>query len=121
MTITGVVFNLLLRGVDTPTIAWVNEVVHVIMPLVMVFDWLTAPPRDPIRWPAALRWLIFPLLWLAYTLVRGAIVGWYPYPFLDVPRLGAASVAVTCVLIAVGFIATSAVVMASANRKAPRA
>ncbi len=58
MTITGVVFNLLLRGVEAPTIAWVNEVVHVVMPLVMVLDWLTVPPRDPIAWPAALRGLV---------------------------------------------------------------
>ncbi len=120
MTITGVVFNLLLRGVEAPTIAWVNEVVHVVMPLVMVLDWLTVPPRDPIAWPAALRWLLFPLLWLAYTLVRGPIAGWYPYPFLDVQRLGAVSVTATCVAIAAGFVVTSALVMVTGNRKAPR-
>jgi hypothetical protein len=120
MAITGVVFNLLLRDVDAATIPWVNDVVHVVMPVAMIWDWLTAPPRDPIAWPAALRWLIVPLLWLAYTFARGSAVGWYPYPFLDVGRLGAASVAATCAAIAAGFLATSALVMVTGNRKAPR-
>ena len=33
----------------------------------------------------ALVWVVFPMAYLAYSLVRGAITGWYPYPFLD-PR-----------------------------------
>jgi hypothetical protein len=117
MTITGIVFNLLLRGVDVPTIGWVNEVVHVIMPVAMMLDWMTVPARDPIAWPAALRWLIFPLLWLAYTLVRGPIAGWYPYPFLDVPVAGAVTVAGICVAIAVAFVVTIAIVRTIGNRR----
>jgi hypothetical protein len=29
-----------------------------------------------------------PLAWLAMALVRGAIIGWYPYPFIDVSEIG---------------------------------
>jgi ABC-type antimicrobial peptide transport system permease subunit len=27
--------------------------------------------------------LVFPVVWVAYTMVRGAFVYWYPYFFLD--------------------------------------
>ena len=30
----------------------------------------------------------WPLAWVAYTFVRGAVTGWYPYPFLDVSEVG---------------------------------
>ena len=55
--------------------------------------------RPRIGWQTVLWSLLFPVLWLAYTLVRGAIWKWYPYPFLDVPAHGYAGVAVNCVLV----------------------
>src|SRR6266571_1200941 len=36
--------------------------------------------------------LLFPVCWLIFTLIRGAVIGWYPYPFIDVTRLGYAKV-----------------------------
>lgn len=50
----------------------------------------------------------FPILWLAYTLVRGALVEdrtgrnfyRYPYPLLDVVEHGYARIAVNIVLVA---------------------
>jgi hypothetical protein len=56
-------------------------------------------------WPKALRWLIFPAVWLGYTLVRGAIVDWYRYPFVNVAVKGYLSVALACIGIAVLFVA----------------
>jgi hypothetical protein len=35
-----------------------------------------------------LIWLIFPILYFLYILLRGAISNAYPYPFLDVGKLG---------------------------------
>ena len=52
--------------------------------------------------------LAFPVAWLVYTLVRGAVTGFYPYPFLDVDERGYAAVAVACVAIAVLFVALAA-------------
>lgn len=47
--------------------------------------------------------LLFPVLWLAYTLVRGAIWKWYPYPFLDVTSHGYARVIVNALVVTVVF------------------
>ena len=59
------------------------------------------PPTVHLGRRDALGWLIYPLIWLAYTLVRGAAVSWYPYPFLDPAHGGYGQVAVTSVAILV--------------------
>jgi hypothetical protein len=94
MIVTGVVYNTLLRGIELPqgtTVPWSNEVLHVIGPIFLLLDVLfgSSPARLP--WRAVLGILVFPLLWVAYTLIRGPRVTnpttgaawWYPYPFLD--------------------------------------
>ncbi len=91
IAITGVVFAVLLAGLqeDLDThIGWVDLVVHKLIPVVAVADWLVDPPRHRLSARVALGWLAYPLLWFGYTLIRGASEGWYPYPFVDVGRIG---------------------------------
>ncbi|MDQ6899553.1 MAG: Pr6Pr family membrane protein, partial [Candidatus Dormibacteraeota bacterium] len=39
--------------------------------------------------PRIVWWsLLFPALWIAFTLIRGALINFYPYPFIDVDALG---------------------------------
>ncbi|MGZ5849430.1 MAG: Pr6Pr family membrane protein [Methyloceanibacter sp.] len=33
-------------------------------------------------------WMLFPFAYAAYSLMHGAVMGFYPYPFLDVAALG---------------------------------
>ncbi|GAA2134834.1 hypothetical protein GCM10009760_12600 [Kitasatospora kazusensis] len=123
LAITGLVYVLLLSGEDVPLqVPWVNAVVHGIMPLVFLADWLAAPPLRPVSRRTALGWAAFPLLYLVYTLSRGAAVDWYPYPFLD-PRLprGYARVAGACALVAVAFVLVGAVIRWAGNRLGVRA
>jgi hypothetical protein len=68
---------------------------------VIVLDWLIDPPHVPISWRRALTWLAYPLVWLAYTVIRGGIVGWYPYPFLDPAHGGYGQVVTTVAVILV--------------------
>ena len=91
MAITGVVFALLLTGLQEElqtTIPWVDFVVHKLMPVVLVVDWLTDPPRHRLPLKVAAAWLSYIVAWFVYTLVRGASVDWYPYPFVDVDPHG---------------------------------
>ena len=121
MAITGVVFALLLSGLQEElqtTIPWVDFVVHKLMPIVLVADWLVDPPRHRLsRW-TLLAWLSFPLAWVTYTLVRGAAVDWYPYPFVDVSRLGYDGVLARSVVLALGFAAAGAALLWLGNRRA---
>jgi hypothetical protein len=84
--VTAVVYNLLLRGVPTDDfvgLQWPNEVTHVWIPIVMTLDWLLSPGRAALAWGRLWLAVGYPLLWLGFTLVRGVLTGWYPYPFLD--------------------------------------
>jgi hypothetical protein len=116
MSITGIVFTLLLSNTDVDTaIPWVNSVVHELMPLVLLADWLITPPAARLRLGQGLLWLSFPLVWIVYTITRGAIVNKYPYPFLDPANGGYGSVAVYCLGILVAMLVVSALVVVLAN------
>lgn len=102
IVITGVLYNLLLaEGGKTGWDAVSNTLVHVAVPLVTLVVWIVAGPRDLIRVPVMALSLVLPLIWAAFALVRGAAVGAYPYPFLDVSANGLASVLVFIVVIVI--------------------
>jgi hypothetical protein len=104
ITVTGLVFHVALRGVFDLATTWDrvgNELVHTVMPLLTVFGWLLAGPRRLIDRRVVLLSLSFPVAWLAFTLIRGAIAHWYPYPFIDVTSLGYGGALVNCVWVAV--------------------
>jgi hypothetical protein len=84
--VTAVVYNLLLRGVPTDDfvgVQWPNEVTHVWIPVVIALDWILSPGRAALGWGRLWLAIGYPLAWLGFTLVRGVLTGWYPYPFLD--------------------------------------
>ena len=84
MTTTGIVYVTLLSGLEeslqTPT-PWINTTLHYVMPVVVFLDWVFDRPRPPLPFTRALLVLVYPIAWVVYSLVRGAAVGWYPYPF----------------------------------------
>jgi len=116
MSITGIVFTLLLSNTDVDTaIPWVNTVVHELMPLVILADWLVTPPATRLHLRQGLLWLSFPLVWIVYTLIRGSTVNLYPYPFLNPANGGYASVAVYSVGILIAMLVVCALTVLLAN------
>jgi hypothetical protein len=115
---TGIVYLLLLSG-HAPAYPWVNAILHYLMPVAVTLDWLLDPPRvhlDPTR--TAALWMAFPLLYVLYTLARGAIVGWYPYFFVDPHRSGGyLLVAGDCVAVGLGILALIAATTWVGNRR----
>lgn len=124
MIITGIVYNLLLRGIQLPqgqTLEWSNEILHVAVPIALLLDWLFTPGRGPIAWNQLWKILVFPIAWVVYTMVRGPftpneITGatyWYPYPFLNpyTSHNGYLSVAFYIILIAacIGLVAAGVI------------
>lgn len=107
ITVTGVVHFFLLRplldldGADYLA----DKLLHMVVPVLAVVGWLRLGPRGRVRRSYVPGALVFPLSWLAYTLVRGEITGFYPYPFLDVDDRGYAAVLATCVGVALLFLA----------------
>ena len=91
ITITFAVFALFLSGLQEQLdthISFVNFVVHYFVPVVLLVDWFLDPPQHRLGLRVAAAWLAYPVVWFAYTLVRGGAVDWYPYPFVDVARHG---------------------------------
>ncbi|WP_154799001.1 Pr6Pr family membrane protein [Cellulosimicrobium protaetiae] len=106
IAVTGIVYNTVLRGLAELSAAGQvsNLLLHLLAPLLAVVAWLLVGPRPRVR-AATVWWSVaYPLAWIAYTFVRGAVVGWYPYPFLDVAALGLARALVNTAVVAVVFL-----------------
>src|SRR5690606_29409882 len=77
MIVTGIVYNLLLRGVELPqgtTLGWSNEALHVVIPLFLLADVLLAPKRRMLSWPVVAVIAAFSLVWALYTLLRANLI-----------------------------------------------
>jgi hypothetical protein len=74
-----------------------DKLLHVVVPILILVGWLVYGPRGLITARDVAAFLVLPVGWLVYTLVRGELVDWYPYPFIDVGEHGYAVVLLTCV------------------------
>ena len=89
---------------------WVADVtLHYVTPALFLVDWLVFTPKGTLRTKAVAGWLIFPLGFGIYSLARGPISGFYPYPFLNAGTLGYAKVltnmaAMSAFFLAVGWV-----------------
>jgi hypothetical protein len=100
------------------TYAWVNLVVHKLIPIVLVVDWLLEPAGHRLRLWIAAAWLTYPAAWFAYTLLRNADTGWYPYPLVDVDAHGYGRVFANAAILLVAFTAASLVFVLVGNWRA---
>ena len=122
LTVTFFVVIVLLSGEDVQLdLVWVDVVLHKLFPVVVVLDWLVDPPMVRLTNRDALLWLVYPIVWVVVTLVRGAADGWYPYPFLDPAKGGYGTVAVVVIAITIGFLVLAAVTAAIGDRLGRRA
>ncbi|NUL47292.1 Pr6Pr family membrane protein [Cellulosimicrobium funkei] len=114
IVITGVVFNVLLRGAPPGTpVEHLNDTIqHIITPILTPLVWLVFDPRGQVTWKRIGLAAIVPLTWLAFTLARGPALDWYPYSILDVPRMGYDGVAVYVVAILAFFFVLAALMWA---------
>ncbi len=111
ISITGAVFHALLARLipqlsGAPALA--NALLHTAVPLMMIAGWLVTGPRGAFTRRSVLWSLIYPLGWLGATLIRGALAGYYPYPFLDVAALGYARMLANVAMIAALYVALAA-------------
>lgn len=122
MTVVGLVFAALLRNVDLGgLLPWVNFVLHYVMPVVIVLDWLLQPPAAKLQAKHLGIVFVFPALYIAYVVLRGASMGWYPYPFLNPANVGGyGSVALYALGITITFLLAGWALLSIGNRLAKR-
>ena len=123
--IVGVVYNALLRGTvvlpgdpdygyDWPVAP--NEILHVWGPLFIFLDFVLTITVTKLKFKQIFWVLLYPLAWLAFTVIRGLITDWWPYNFLN-PNLGGGAVGVGIFVVEImAFLLTSAVISLSLNK-----
>ena len=103
ITVTGLVYwTLLAPVVDLHGAALAAGLgFHLVSPVLALVAWVLLGPRPRITWATVRGAFLWPVAWVVYTFVHGAVTGWYPYPFLDVTAVGPgrALLAVAAVLV----------------------
>lgn len=110
ITITGIVYHVAIARLvefDGWALA-ADQLTHTVVPTMAVAGWLLYGPRGLAGRRTVVLALGFPAAWIVFTLLRGPIVHWYPYHFIDVTSLGYGKVAANCVWIATLYLGASA-------------
>jgi hypothetical protein len=110
IAVTGVVFHGVLSGLQELQGAdkLADFILHTLSPIMAVLGWLVFGPRGLTSKRVVGMTCIFPIIYGAVTLIRGPIVDWYPYPFMDPRDKGYGHVTLYCVIIAVLFVSLAA-------------
>lgn len=115
--VVGLIYHLLLAGLwDPQGLAWwADQGLHTAMPLGYLAWWLAFAPKNVRRRDLPV-WLIWPLLYASYALIRGSATGFWPYPFLDAGALGWVRVALNSAMMMLLFAGLGAGIIALAQR-----
>jgi hypothetical protein len=90
IVVVGLTYHFLLAATWNPQ-GWsllANNLLHYVMPAAFVADWLLFTPKGRLRWVDPLKWLVLVLAYGGWTLLHGALSGWWPYWFVNVDSLG---------------------------------
>jgi len=89
ITIVGLVYNLVLRSYWDPLglQLWVDELLHSVIPSLFLIFWIVLVPKTHLQWKEVFPWLIYPIVYILFIIVRGALSGFYPYPFIDINKI----------------------------------
>lgn len=104
--IVGLVYNLVLRGIWEPK-GWqliADNLLHVVVPIIYFGYWAIFVNKGTLNWKDGISWTYFPVTYLAYCLIRGHFIDWYPYPFLDATKFGYQQVFINAGFVVVAFV-----------------
>lgn len=111
--VAAVLHATLLGGAAGPSGDLVNSLLHIVFPVLALVEWMTVRSRTRVTVLTPLIGLAFPVVFLLGTLIRGAVVGRYPYDFVD-PGIqgGYAGLVSSLAIVLVVFLAVGALVAA---------
>ena len=109
IVVVGLVYNIILRQLWNPQ-GWqylVDLLLHTVIPVLTLLYWIFLVKDKSLDYSTAFWWLLYPLLYCVYVLFRGAASNFYPYPFIDVSKLGLQKVIVNSVFLSLLFLVLS--------------
>ena len=111
--VVGLVYQVVLRSLWHPEglQMWVDELLHTLIPAAVIIFWVLYQDFDHLKWKSIFSWLIYPLVYLVYILLRGKVSGFYPYPFIDVDQLGIQKVMINSIFLMLFFVFISAILI----------
>ncbi|WP_338526905.1 Pr6Pr family membrane protein [Pseudomonas batumici] len=114
VVLVSFVYNLLLRVPwNVREFQWVpDELMHDVMPVLFLLYWWFYVTKGRLQWRDMVPWLIYLLAYCVYLLLRGYLVGNYPYDFADVGELGYPQVLINAGMVVLGFMLVSLLVIA---------
>ena len=106
LLVGGGIFFIVLRPyfMHTGAQAFADAILHYVNPLLYALFWFVAVPKGDLRWRDAVYWLIYPFLYLLCVLTFARWSKFYPYPFVDVSKLGIYGLAVNVVVLTFVFL-----------------
>jgi hypothetical protein len=113
IAVVGLAYSVLLRHLWHPE-GWqflADELMHDIVPLLFLVYWWCCVPKGSLRLRHIGLWVIYPLVYFAYSLFRGHVLAVYPYPFIDVDKLGYPQVFVNAGGLLAGFVVIALLVI----------
>ena len=120
MAIVGIVYSIALRALwDPQGLSKVADtLLHDVAPVLVVLAFLVRPQH--VAWRDAGAALVVPLVYCGYMFGRGALDGWYPYPFLDPNQLAMPQLAGNTVALAIAYGLVALVLAGAARLLRPR-
>lgn len=121
MVMVGGIYHLLLSHLVSFTGLgwWADHGLHTVGPLAILGWWLIHAPKRRLDYADLPIFVLWPAIYAAYALARGAQDGVYPYPFVDLTTLSRVAVAVNFAGLTVVFL-LGGVGMISIGRYADR-
>lgn len=115
--IVGIIYNLILRTLWNPQgLQWVvDELLHSAIPLLFLAFWIIFAPKDELLWMDIWSWLIYPIVYMLFILIRGSTSNFYPYPFINIKVLGLTTVLANSMGIALAFVLVSVLMVTLAQ------
>jgi hypothetical protein len=114
IAVVGLAYSVLLRHLWHPE-GWqllADELMHDVMPLLFLGYWWVCVPKGTLRVRHVGLWVIYPLVYFAFVLWRGHQLAVYPYPFMDVDKLGYPQVFVNAGGLLAGFVMVALLLIA---------
>jgi len=114
IVIVGLVYNIVLRPlyVQHGMQAFVDNLLHVAVPILFLFYWIVFVPKAQLKWNIS-RWLIYPTVYALVVMARGAFVNYYPYFFLNAGKFGYPRVLLNIAGLIVVFVVISLLLVAT--------
>ncbi|MEO5777192.1 MAG: Pr6Pr family membrane protein [Flavobacterium sp.] len=107
----GSVYQIALRNIWEPQGLQmvVDELLHSFIPVLVVVFWSMFEITKPVKYSQILKWMIYPVTYLIFIMVRGSFSNFYPYPFVDVVTLGMTEVLINSAILLFVFIVISVI------------